>query len=37
MRKYWITTHWPPEVGMDVEYGVWLYDGTQHVGTVEGM
>jgi len=32
MRKYWITTQWPPEGGTDVEYGVWLYDGTEQVG-----
>lgn len=33
MRKYWITTHWPPESGEQIKYGVYLYDGTQGVGT----
>jgi len=32
MRKYWVTTHWPPEIGEPVKYGVYLYDGTQSVG-----
>jgi hypothetical protein len=32
MRKYWITTHWPPERGDQAKYGVYLYDGTQSVG-----
>lgn len=31
-RKYWITTHWPPEVGNEVNYGIYLYDSTQAVG-----
>ena len=32
MRNYWVTTVWPPEVGEDLEYGVWLYEGKQSVG-----
>jgi hypothetical protein len=32
MRKYWVTTHWPPEIGASLNYGVYLYDGTQSVG-----
>jgi len=34
MRKYWITTHWPPEIETDLDYTVWLYDGTEHVGSL---
>lgn len=33
MRKYWITTHWPPEIGTSLDYAVWLYEGTQDVGS----
>jgi hypothetical protein len=32
MRKYWVTTHWPPTIGEQLDYGVYLYDGTQGVG-----
>ena len=32
MRKYWITTHWPPEIGTSLDYGVFLYHGSQSVG-----
>ena len=32
MRKYWVTTHWPSEIGASLNYGVYLYDGTQSVG-----
>ncbi len=32
MHKYWITTHWPPEIGDPTDYAVWLYEGTQDVG-----
>jgi len=34
MARYWITTHWPPEIigGTFIDYGVYLYDGTQSVG-----
>jgi len=33
MRKYWITTHWPPEVGRSLDYAVYLCDGDESVGS----
>lgn len=32
MRNYWVTTHWPPEVGNQADFSIFLYDGTQKVG-----
>jgi len=33
MRNYWITTHWPPEVGEKIDYSVYLFEGNQNVGS----
>lgn len=33
MRSYWITTHWPPEIGTSLDYAVYLCDGDQSVGS----
>jgi len=33
MRSYWITTHWPPEIGKSLDYAVYLCDGDQSVGS----
>lgn len=33
MRNYWVTTHWPPEVNNQADFSIFLYDGTQKVGT----
>jgi len=32
MTKYWITTHWPPEIGKSFNCNIYLYHGTQSVG-----
>ncbi|MDY0062035.1 MAG: hypothetical protein RBU45_19650 [Myxococcota bacterium] len=32
MKRYWITTHWPPARGDDVDAGVYLFEGRQDVG-----
>jgi hypothetical protein len=33
MTKYWLTTHWPPEINKHFNCSIYLYDGTQTVGT----
>jgi len=33
MRNYWITTHWPPEIDKEADFGIFLYEGSQKVGT----
>ena len=33
MCNYWITTHWPPEIDEQPYVGIFLYDGSQQVGT----
>ena len=32
-RNYWLTTHWPPEIDTPADFSVYLYHGTQQVGT----
>lgn len=33
MRKSWITTHWPPEIGTPLDCAVYLCDGDQGVAS----
>lgn len=33
MRNCWVTTHWPPEVGEQADYGIYLFEGNQKVGS----
>jgi hypothetical protein len=33
MPNYWITTHWPPEIGSNVDYSIYLFEGKQKVGS----
>lgn len=31
-KNYWITTHWPPDIGDEISYSIYLYDGSERAG-----